>query len=315
MMKKNKVFFAVLFAVLVVINSCQRNDKAKINESPTMGDIKIAVDESYQLLLDTEIYTFQGIYNYAKIHPFYLPEQSVTDYFLNDSVRLMITCKPVTKEEEEFLKSNQIIHRTTKIAFDAVAFITNKKNIDSLIRYNSIRGILTGKDSVWTSISKNNKAGKIKVVFDNTKSSNVRYIIEKFNITGKLPEYCFAVNSNQEVIKYVETHSNALGLLSVNWISDMQDSITQDFMKRINVVGISSEYDSDGADFYRPYQAYVANESYPFIRNVYAVSRETFAGLGSGFIQFIAGDQGQRIILKAGMVPATMPIRLIEIKE
>ena len=45
------------------------------------------------------------------------------------------------------------------------------------------------------------------------------------------------------------------------------------------------------------------------------INRETFAGLGSGFISFVAGEKGQRIILKSGIVPAAMPIRLIQIKN
>ena len=58
-----------------------------------------------------------------------------------------------------------------------------------------------------------------------------------------------------------------------------------------------------------------ANKQYPFIRDVYTINRETFAGLGTGFTSFVAGDAGQRIILKMGMLPATLPIRLIKIKS
>jgi phosphate transport system substrate-binding protein len=51
------------------------------------------------------------------------------------------------------------------------------------------------------------------------------------------------------------------------------------------------------------------------VREVYTINRETFTGLGSGFIAFVAGEKGQRIILRAGMVPATMPVRLIQVKK
>ena len=43
---------------------------------------------------------------------------------------------------------------------------------------------------------------------------------------------------------------------------------------------------------------------------VYAINRETFTGLGSGFIKYIS-IEGQRIVLKMGMVPATMPVRFV----
>jgi phosphate transport system substrate-binding protein len=75
------------------------------------------------------------------------------------------------------------------------------------------------------------------------------------------------------------------------------------------------EVGTDPKNFCKPYQGYIAERSYPFCRDVYMISRETFSGLGTGFVSFVAGDQGQRIILKSGLVPATMPVRLIEIRK
>jgi phosphate transport system substrate-binding protein len=139
-------------------------------------------------------------------------------------------------------------------------------------------------------------------------------MMNRFGI-NTLPEYCYSAGSSPAVIDYVEKHPNALGIISVNWISDSDDSITHNFLGRVNVVGITPEEFSEGDEFFTPHPAYVANKSYPFIREVYAVSRETFSGLGSGFINFVTHDQGQRIVLKMGMVPANMPIRLVQIRH
>ncbi len=67
--------------------------------------------------------------------------------------------------------------------------------------------------------------------------------------------------------------------------------------------------------YYRPAQGSIYDKSYPFVREVYMISRETITGLGSGFIQWATAEQGQRIVLKSGLVPATMPIRLVQIKN
>jgi phosphate transport system substrate-binding protein len=302
-------------AVLLLFNSCKIPTQKTYDETPTRGNIKIAVDESYQLLSEAELYTFQSIYRNAKINPVYLSEDSVLQLFLQDSVRLMITSRKLTENEELFLKNKLISPRTTKIAYDALAFIINKRNPDSLIRYNTLKDIFTGKISKWKQINTKSKLNNIKVVFDKPGSNNVRMIMNKFDITGALPDYCYSTQSNPEVISYVESHPEALGIISVNWISDRDDSISHSFLKRVKVVAVTSEYYSEGDDFYIPHPAYIADKSYPFIRDVYAIKRETFTGLGSGFIQFVAGDQGQRIILKAGMVPATMPVRLVQISK
>lgn len=43
------------------------------------------------------------------------------------------------------------------------------------------------------------------------------------------------------------------------------------------------------------------------------ISRQTRAGLGMGFVSFVAGDKGQLMILKAGLIPAIAPVRLVEV--
>lgn len=152
------------------------------------------------------------------------------------------------------------------------------------------------------------------MVLDNTKSGNIRYFKEKFGIKDTLPDNFYALNSNEEVINYISKSRNGLGLISVNWISDLDDSLSMSFINKIKVVGVSQQY-LDPNTFYLPYQGSIYNKTYPFTREVYCHSRETFAGLGSGLISWLAGEKGQRIILKSGLVPATMPIRLVMVKN
>ena len=305
----------ILVLVSVLFFSCHMTPRKFTDETPTRGNIKIAVDESYQLLADAELYTFQSTYKDAKVIPFYSSEDSILKLFLADSVKVIITSRKLTANEEGYLKGKSFFPRTTQIAYDAVAFIINKSNPDRRIRYNILKDIFTGKTSKWEQINPESKLGDIKVVFDNPGSNNVRTIMNKFGITGSLPNYCYSVTKNSEVVNYVENHPEAVGILSVNWISDPRDSVSHSFLSKINVVSVTSEYDSDGTEFYSPHPAYIANKEYPFIREVYTINRETFAGLGTGFTSFVAGDSGQRIILKMGMLPATLPIRLIEIKK
>jgi len=47
---------------------------------------------------------------------------------------------------------------------------------------------------------------------------------------------------------------------------------------------------------------------------VNAISLETRSGLGTGFISFAAGDKGQRVVLKSGLMPATKPVRQVRLQ-
>lgn len=306
----------IIFSVsgLMFIYSCGNQGTKVLDETPTRGNITITVDESFQPLLDTEIYTFTSLYTNAYVTPLYKPEFDVINDFMDDSVKVIVTSKKLSDYQIQYLRESQIVARTTTFAYDALALVTNKDNKDTLINYNVIRDIFLGKITRWDQINPKSRAGEIQVIFDNTKSGNIRYFKELFEVKDILPGNFYAVNSNPEVIDFVSRNKNALGIVSVNWISDKNDKLMMSFLKKINVLAVSRAFFNDG-NYYRPYQGSIYDKSYPFVREIYLISRETFAGLGTGFISWACGEQGQRIVLKSGLVPATMPIRLVQIKK
>lgn len=306
--------FNLVIGLMLILVSCTSGGKSTLNETPTRGNIKISVDESFQPLLDAEVYTFIHLYTNAKIKPEYKPEVDVINDFMNDSVKVIVTSKKLTDQQIQYLRDTLVIARTTTYAYDALALITNKQNKDTLIKYKTIKDIFLGEITSWKDIDSKSKLGDIRVIFDNNKSGNIRYFRELFEIKESLPGNFYAVNKNSEVIDFVSRNPDAIGIISVNWISDKDDSLSMSFINKVNIVAVSQQLINDGS-YYRPYQGSIYDKSYPFVREIYVISRETFAGLGSGFINWVCAEQGQRIVLKSGLVPATMPIRLVQIKH
>lgn len=304
----------LFLSLLITLLSCGGGKTKVLDETPTRGNIKISVDESFKPIMDSEVYTFTHLYRSARITPSYKPEFDVINDFMNDSVKVIVTSKKLSDYQIQYLRDTLVIARTSTYAYDALALVTNKSNRDTLIKYNTIKDIFLAKTKKWNEINPKSKLGEIRVIFDNTKSGNIRYFKELFEIKDTLSRNFFAVKSNSEVIDFVSRNPDALGIVSVNWISDKDDSLSMSFIKKVNVVAVSQQFINDGS-YYRPYQGSIYDKSYPFVREVYFISRETFAGLGSGFINWACAEQGQRIVLKSGLVPATMPIRLVQIKH
>lgn len=304
-----------IVAMALLLTGCGGSENQKETDTPTRGKIKIALDDSYRLLLEAEIYAFEAFYPYSKIDTLCRNEADVITEFMHDSIPLMVISRKLTSEEENWLKGQQIIPKTIKIAGDAVAFIVNKDNPDSNLYYDKIAEIFRGTVTTWKQVNPKSNLADLKIVFDNYKSGNTRYFREKFNL-DKLPGTCFAVTGNNEVINFVEKNKSSIGVISVNWISDQQDTVTQRFIKKVRIAGISAEGNNDpDATFYQPLQYYVAQNFYPFTREVYFINRQTYSGLAYGFTSFVAGPQGQLIVLRSGLVPATMPVRIVEIKH
>jgi phosphate transport system substrate-binding protein len=299
--------------IFCVITGCSYDYKN--TDGPTTGHLKIGIDDSYSLMMDSQIYTFESLYPYAKVLPTFKPEADVIQDLLNDTIQAAIICRDLTDKEKSFFEKKQRIVTTTKIAIDALAFIVNPENPDTNLTMSTIRDIFSGKVTEWNSIDKNSTAGGINIVFDNDKSCNARTISETLLDKKPFSKNTFAVKSNKEVIEYVNKNKNAIGVISVSWISDNHDPVSQDFLRKIKVVGLTDKESPTPNDFKRPYQAWIYEKTYPIRRDVFFVKTGLQESLGSGFAAFVAGEKGQLIIHKMGMVAATAPVRTIHITE
>ncbi|TPE45211.1 PstS family phosphate ABC transporter substrate-binding protein [Pontibacter mangrovi] len=312
---KIKALGIAAFAAVAALSSCGNNSGEKL-DTPTSGNINISVDESFKPVIESEISTFEGIYKYANVEAAYKAEGEVVKDLLNDSTRIAVISRELTPEEKAVFDKQNRIPRVTKIAIDAVALITNKQNPDTLITLDELKKVFRGDIKNWKDLSEGSDLGDITIVFDNNNSSTARFVKDSVLASNKLPENTFASNSHKALIDYVEENKNALGVIGVNWISDFDDSTAVGFLKRINVLGISTEAAPQSTEsYYQPYQAYIAQQAYPLRRYLYIISTEGRAGLGTGFASYVASDKGQRLILKSGLVPATMPVRVISLGD
>ncbi|REJ80974.1 MAG: phosphate ABC transporter substrate-binding protein, PhoT family [Bacteroidetes bacterium] len=316
--KASRIFFLFVFLVFGLLTLvCCKRDKSKYSDTPVSGEILIVADESYRPLLQVQLDTFHSIYKYAKINARYLPEPEAVSVLLNnDSARLVILNRELNETELQTLREMKIIPRVNRIAVDALAIMINPDNKDSLFTPSLLGDIFSGKISTWNQLGKNPINDSIRIVFDGNSSSNARYLKEKFLGNSPVPSNWYALESNEALVDYVSNNVNALGVISLNWISDRENPEVNSFLSKVTIAGVS-ETDSVGSDkdYYKPFQAYIALKKYPFTRDVYIISREGRNGLGTGFASFVAGDHGQRIIRLMGLLPATMPIRIVKINE
>ncbi len=291
--------------------ACSGNGGSKEpTDTATSGNVNIVVDESFQQLFDTQIYTFQSFNKEAFIHAKYLPENEGLKALIQDSCKVVVMCRDLTKEERKNFEVANLFPISTKIAEDAIAILVNPENTDSTLTVDKLKSILLGIDTTWKQINAKSELGKIEVVFDNAGSANARYMQDTLLQGKHFAKGVFAVKSNPEVVDYVNKNKNAIGILSVNWISDQEDTLTHDFLKKIKVLAISKDPASEA---FKPYQAYIKTKDYPFTRSVYMINRQTRYGLGMGFVSFVAGQKGQLMILKAGLIPSIAPVRMVEI--
>lgn len=309
----NYIFFILAFVFFL---ACNNEKRVLRTDTPTSGIAKIGVDDCFAPIINEEIAVFEGLNDEATIEPVYGSELDVINSMLQDSLRLIITARDLTETEKEIVKGKNLTARSQKIATDAIALIINEANNYSLITTSKLKDIMTGKINSWTELNPTSTLGDITVVFDNQNSSTVRFIKDSINggttIEGaKL----HALKTNKEVIDYVSKTPNSLGVIGVNWISNPNDTTNNSFIKDIRVMSVSKAKEATPNNSFKPYPAFIALGDYPLIRSVYIILSDIRDTLPAGFVNFVAGDTGQRIIVKAGLLPATRPMRVIAIKD
>lgn len=303
-----------LYVLLLVLAACNvAQDKHA--ESITSGNLKIGIDESYSLMMDSQIFTYTQLNKYANILPTYAPEADIIDDLLKDSVQAAVIGRELNAEELAYFKSIQRMPESILIARDGIALIVHPESSDTVMTMQQLEGILTGRDSLWSQVFPDSKGGMIQLVFDNNKSCNARSLREKFGIAN-FPSWCFALRSNEEVIDYVNKNRNAIGVISLSWITDVDDPVCRKFREMVKTVGLLDPSNPVKPDMPRkPLQAYVFDASYPLRRDVWYIRTGLRGTLGTGFANHLSGEKGQLIIHKMGMVAAKTPTRIIKITQ
>jgi len=314
---------ATLLVVAVAVVSCNGPGSPGAQDTPTSGNVAVSVDETFAPILQAQIDTFAKLYPNAHVQMSFQPEEKVMLDLINDKVKLAVVARKLNAEETaDFVKQN-IIPRTTRIGIDGLAIVLNRANPDSLLTVAQLADIFTGKTSNWNQISGKKALAAINVVFDANRSSTARYVRDTITRGTALTTRVFAATSNPALLDYVATHPSAIGIVGVNWISDRDDPTAMKFFNKVRVASITSRPNPKPDDFIQPFQVYLAEktpaqlaehadlQNYPLRRNLYVISREARAGLGTGFASFVAGKNGQLIFQKSGLLPAQMQARII----
>ncbi|MEY3397426.1 MAG: hypothetical protein RL220_20 [Bacteroidota bacterium] len=310
-----KLLNALLVAVFaVMISSCGNYDLHE--ETVQSGTLRIGIDESYTLMMDSQVFVFEQLYKYADIVPSYLPEGEVIDLLLKDSIRAAVICRPLNEQELALFESKKRFPESVAIAQDGLAFIVNPASTDSVFTVEQLEKIFRGEITTWDELGRGGPKEKIEVVFDNNNSCNFRQIKERFVGDVAFPSNCYAVKGNEQVMDHVATHPGSVGVISVSWISDTHDPTSLSFINKVKVCGVVDPANLKRPDLPRkPIPAYIYDKSYPFGRTVYAIRAGTKGSLGTGFVSHLAGEKGQLIIQKMGMVPTTLHVRTVKVTE
>lgn len=301
-----RTLWLISAAVCITLSTSCGNHR-KSADWRTSDDVHIAVDETFKDIMDEEVQTFGMMNQEAGMKPLYCSEDSALHLLVADSVRCAIATRRLTDAELGVVRSHNLDARQAMIATDAFALIVNKDNPDTLITVDEIRGIVSGRITRWEQLSRSSKKGELKLVFDHSGSSTVRYMRDSLLAGKQVSGNLYAQGSNPAVIEAVKDNPEIIGVVGANWLKAGVDTVINNFDNLdVKVLKVSRE-SGDDVIGWRPYQYRILSGDYPLIRSVYVICTDPrVRSYTKTFFFFLKGQKGQTIICNdSQMLPYT----------
>jgi phosphate transport system substrate-binding protein len=310
-MKTGKPWSVALVAMLALGVASAGCGRKGPGESATSGKLTVCACESHVELFGEIASTFNHLYKEASVSVVGSTTREAIVGIINDSVKVIVTDRPLNAEEQAVVKKEKIDLQEIAVAKDAFAVLVNRLNETPTFSLESLRAILTGATTDWSQVPGSGLSGPVELALTDRNSGAYELLKDTFfSLTADLA-VAAVLPSQREVVQYVARRPQAVGLVSVAcYRGPSLAAVTSDSAGTVKALAFAGA-DSTGQQVtHRLHQANIHLGRYPLNYSVYVYFRKE-SDLAAGFAAFIAGAEGQKMILDWGLVPVTMPVRIV----
>lgn len=303
---------AGMLLLVLFYMGCTSKKEGKKNDTLTTGKTTILADEAYKPILEDQKFLYQIRYPETEFNIIYTSEDSAYESLIQDSASMAVISFEPEAQHQAYFKEKGFALNVCPIAYDGIVLVVNKNCPLQQLTKKQLEQVLTGKISTWEQLLGNtNVKGPVILGFNRKGSGIINYFKKNYLGGQSFSSSSGTFKNTMALLDSVAVHPNLLGFIPYNYISDKDDSLTRYIKHDFKIISLQSNRDS--SQFVLPSQSSLADSAYPLRRRILVVNHEGKSGLGTGFVIFMASHQGQRAMLKAGLVPVTMPGRLIRI--
>lgn len=315
----SKRFVIAVAGLSLLLSSCTPKKKGPTS-TPTSGSLTVYCAESVSPVVTKMADKFMELYTKSHITVIAVPSREAIAKLLNSETNVVVSSRYFNESELEAMKKYKIEADSTRFALDGVAVIVNSRNRIKRLNTDQLRKVFDGKVTLWGQLDRNFQ-GRIVPALESPNSGTLEFfrnrVLRNENFTAAYPCTTMA-----NVYTFVRKTRDAVGLISANWLSSGPGLLPskESPPRALEIAEVDStdmKYVNPNTfgSYYYPYQAHIYRHYYPLTRPIYFLTRNLDDGLGAGFLTFVVSAAGQQIIVNNGLVPATMPVRLIQLNN
>lgn len=285
MKKYNSILILPLILAIIFNFGCKERTL-----SPIKGSLKCYVDESLYNIVKAERDTFVVLYKESKIDLITVKAREGIASILNGEAKMFVSSRNLNEEEKTFLKTQKSEMRSFKFCYDAVVPIVSGKDAKEKITLDEIKKLLRGETKGYTVFVPEHNSGVFEYLKEN--------LLDK-----QEPKNVSIVKSEEETINRVKETKKSIGFVGLNTLANITG---------VKILEVGSKVRSDGEVlYYKPYVAYLVSQTYPLIRTTTIFINDYGIGLPAGFSTFLTSYEGQKIVSKNNLGPATVPVKMV----
>ena len=307
---KKVLLFAAVFSV-ITISACDYTMKKSVS---TTGELTVGVDEGISPVVKEEASEFMRLNTDAKVTLNIKTTKEVIADLNNGTYKSIVVGRDLTKEEADIFAANKIEIKKSAFALDGIGVIVNPKNPVTKLNFNELKRIFTGEQKEWNALDGDNKdvySGKIKVFIARMNASVHDIFKQKVRAGAEFGANDVICSTSSQMMKEIKEDPNSIGFISMAWITVSNDTLDES-VKPLKIASVDPSTGAIG-NYVGLHQGYIANKTYPLITEAYIFSTDFSMNLSVGFTSFMSSYDGQRIVLRSGLVPVTQPVKIIQL--
>jgi phosphate transport system substrate-binding protein len=302
---------SVLFSILVLLSviGCTKRQGSDIRS----GTLTVLATESHLPLVQQLVADYYSVFPEVMVTPQGTTTRAAIVDMVNDSVHCVLVDRRLNEEERNAIESAKLKVIETEIAHDGLAVLVHPSNKLPAISMETLKAIISGRTTLWNTVPESKLHGVIELCLTGKNSGLYELLTRHFFNLEKDVSLAAMASSQQGIIEYVATHSEALGIVSfATWKDTTHPASAKKNVRLLDLLTTSSEGVQTAVSLN---QRNIYDQTYPLTYSLYIYTSEKRPGPAYGFSAFVAGETGQRVFLYAGLVPKTMPYRTIQLTQ
>jgi phosphate transport system substrate-binding protein len=293
----------VILCAAALVTGCGREPGST---TLTKGKVRVGCDEAIVPVMEKQIAAFKDQYPDADVSLTQGEARSLVADFANDSVRVIALARTLNDEERDALTRAKVQIDEYEVARTAIAVVAHPDVPQKELRVGELDTIFAGGQTRWAG----GRRIPIRLAVTGVNASVTEVFRSSVLKSGGYDPGASTYDRETDLLDAVSRSEGAIGIVSLSWLRGYEDRVTI-----ISVASSAMRPDSTVKpnEYYAPAQAYVFLKYYPVTAPVYLYSREVNRDIALGFISFVASASGQKVFQNNGLVPVTMPVRLVQL--